>query len=58
MPSKINMVLHNGSIPRMSYPGIIANSPTVTRPVPTSLKANMIQRVHKSTPGCGACGKK
>ena len=59
MPVKLNMVLHNGSVPRVSYSQIISKSASAIKPtMKSSLKTNMIQRVHTATPGCSACGKK
>uniref|UniRef100_A0A6C0HAM2 Uncharacterized protein n=1 Tax=viral metagenome TaxID=1070528 RepID=A0A6C0HAM2_9ZZZZ len=59
MPVKLNMVLHNGSVPRVSYSQIISKSAADVKPtMNTSLKSNMIHRVHTATPGCSACGKK
>lgn len=59
MPVKLNMVLHNGSVPRVSYSQIVSKSASDVKPtMKTSLRANMIHRVHTATPGCSACGKK
>ncbi len=59
MPVKLNMVLHNGSVPRVSYSEIISKSAANVKPtMNASLKSNMIQRVHTATAGCSACGKK
>ena len=59
MPVKLNMVLHNGSAPRVSYSEIVTKSAADVKPtMRTSLKSNMIQRVHTATGGCSACGKK
>ena len=59
MPVKLNMVLHNGSVPRVSYSEIISKSASAAKPtMKTSLKSNMIHRVHTATAGCSACGKK
>lgn len=58
MPVKLNMVLHNGSVPRVSYSEIVSKSASPVKPMMTSLKSNMIQRVHTATAGCSACGKK
>jgi hypothetical protein len=59
MPVKLNMVLHNGSVPRVSYSEIVSKSASAVKPtMKTSLKSNMIQRVHTASAGCSACGKK
>jgi hypothetical protein len=58
MPVKLNMVLHNGSVPRVSYSEIVSKSASPVKPMLSSLKSNMIQRVHTASPGCSACGKK
>ena len=58
MPVKLNMVLHNGSVPRVSYSEIVSKSASAVKPtMKTSLRSNMIHRVHTATPGCSACGK-
>lgn len=59
MPVRLNMVLHNGSVPRVSYSEIVTKSASPVKPtMKTSLKSNMIQRVYTATGGCSACGKK
>ena len=58
MPVKLNMVLHNGSVPRVSYSEIVSKSASPVKPMLSSLKSNMIHRVHTASPGCSACGKK
>ena len=59
MPVKLNMFLHNGSVPRVSYSRIVSKSASDVNPtMKTSLRANMIHRVHTATGGCSACGKK
>uniref|UniRef100_A0A6C0CWG5 Uncharacterized protein n=1 Tax=viral metagenome TaxID=1070528 RepID=A0A6C0CWG5_9ZZZZ len=58
MPVKLNMVLHNGSVPRVSYSQIVSKSASTVNSTMSSLNSNMIQRVHTATAGCSACGKK
>ena len=39
------------------YAASMAPAP-LSRPGPAALNASMIDRVHKTRPGCSACGKK
>jgi hypothetical protein len=40
-----------------AYSASMAAAP-LSRPGPAALNASMIDRVHKTRPGCSACGKK
>lgn len=60
MPHRITMNLANPNVQyrqnMASYASSIAAKPQPTRVA--GLNAPMIDRVHKTKPGCSACGKK
>ena len=61
MPVRIKMNLANPNLQfrqNMAAYAYAAASPAVHAPRLTALNASMIDRVHKTKPGCSACGKK
>jgi len=60
MPQRITMNLANPNVQyrqnMASYAASMAAKPQATRVA--GLNAPMIDRVHKTKPGCSACGKK
>jgi hypothetical protein len=59
---KMNFNNYNTMIPRYNNNTVSASisyaPKQLTRPMPTSLRAPMIERVYKAKAGCSACGKK
>jgi hypothetical protein len=58
MPVRLTMNLANPNV--QFRQNMISYSPVsvVQTPMPVALNASMIDRVHKTKPGCSACGKK
>lgn len=62
MPQKINMIISNNNsnnmIQRQINNASLASAPPVKSvPIPTSLNAPIISRIHSVKPGCGSCGR-
>ena len=57
MPLRMTMNLANPNTQLRQYASI-HSAPKPVSNVPSRLNAPMIDRVHKTRPGCSACGKK